>query len=151
MLGFCVIWLRPFKFFWTKNVSNYSKKKVTAHWRKFISPLMWRCQWLELRIKEIQNQASRYDKELAMLKHEKALQTTIIELDNSCSRVVPLSSRCRNKKAMKRRKRKKVEETKDSTSFISGHVIFSYYGTCFVSCRVLVSISFQVFVYTICK
>ncbi|XP_078155789.1 elongation factor isoform X1 [Carex rostrata] len=106
---------------------TFNKKKVTAHWRKFISPLMWRCQWLELRIKEIQNQASRYDKELAMLKHEKALQTTIIELDNSCSRVVPLSSRCRNKKAMKRRKRRKVEETKDSTSFISGHVIFSYY------------------------
>jgi hypothetical protein len=132
--------------FWTKKCSNCSKKKVTAHWRKFISPLMWRCQWLELRIKEIQNQALRYDKELAMLKHEKALHAKIIELDNSCSRVVPLSSRCRNKKAMKRRKRKKEEETVDGVSYISDHIIFSYYGTFFF--QGLISICFfKVFAY----
>ncbi|KAJ1686312.1 hypothetical protein LUZ63_017702 [Rhynchospora breviuscula] len=105
----------------------FNKKKVTAHWRKFISPLMWRCQWLELRIKELQNQASKYDKELAMLKHEKDLHAKMIELDNSCSRVLPHSSRCRTKKAMKRRKRKKEEEIVDGMSYISDHIVFSYY------------------------
>jgi hypothetical protein len=111
---------------------------------------MWRCQWLELRIKEIQNQASRYDKELAMLKHEKALHAKIIELDNSCSRVVPLSSRCRNKKAMKRRKRKKEEETVDGMSYISDHIIFSYYGICFFY-GININLFFKVFAYIFYK
>ncbi|XP_072958236.1 uncharacterized protein [Typha angustifolia] len=105
----------------------FKKKKVTAHWRKFISPLMWRCQWLELRMKELQSQASKYDRQLGLLKHEKELQSKIIELDGSVSRSVPLSCQSRRKNAMKRRKRKRYEDIVDPSSYMSNHNIFSYY------------------------
>ncbi|WVZ98233.1 hypothetical protein U9M48_043699 [Paspalum notatum var. saurae] len=102
------------------------KKKVTDHWRNYISPLMWRCQWLELRMKDLQSQVSKYDKELAVLKHEKELQTKMIELDCSSSRSVPFSSLC-CRKTMKRRRRKRNEEKMDASSYISNHTVFSYF------------------------
>ncbi|KAL5203365.1 hypothetical protein ABZP36_014317 [Zizania latifolia] len=102
------------------------KKRVTDHWRKYISPLMWRCQWLELRMKDLQSQVSRYDTELAVLKHEKELQTKMIELDCSSSRSVPFSSQC-CRRTMKRRKRKRSEEKMNVSSYISNHTVFSYY------------------------
>ncbi|XP_073008161.1 uncharacterized protein [Typha latifolia] len=105
----------------------FKKKKVTAHWRKFISPLMWRCRWLELRMKELQSQASKYDRQLGLFEHKKGLQSKIIELDGSVSRSVPLSCQSRRKNAMKRRKRKRYEDTVDPSSYMSNHNAFSYY------------------------
>ncbi|XP_062231222.1 uncharacterized protein LOC133928765 isoform X2 [Phragmites australis] len=102
------------------------KKKVTDHWRNYISPVMWRCQWLELRMKDLQSQVTKYDKELSVLKHEKELQTKMIELDCSSSRSVPFFSHC-CRKTMKRRRRKKNEEKMDASSYISNHTIFSYF------------------------
>ncbi|ONK57805.1 uncharacterized protein A4U43_C09F4270 [Asparagus officinalis] len=103
------------------------KKKVTAHWRRFISPLMWRCQWLELRMNELHSQVLLYDKELAAYKREKQLQSKMIELDGSVSRLVPLSCKRHSKRAMKRMKRKRIEDTADIPSYMSNHSIFSYY------------------------
>lgn len=108
---------------------NCRKKKVTAHWRRFISPLMWRCQWLELRMNELRSQALMYDKELAVYKREKQLQCKMIELDDSVSRSVPLSCQRQRKRAMKRRRRRRIEDTADVPSYMSNHSIFSYYGT----------------------
>jgi hypothetical protein len=105
----------------------HRKKKVTDHWRKYVSPLMWRCQWLELRMKDLQSQVSKYDKELAVLKHEKELQTKMIELDCSSSRSVPFSSLC-CRKTMKRRRRKRNEVKIDTSSYISNHAVLSYFG-----------------------
>ncbi|CAN6360372.1 unnamed protein product [Urochloa humidicola] len=104
----------------------FKKKKVTDHWRKYISPLMWRCQWLELRMKDLQSQVSKYDKELATLKHEKELQTKMIELDCSSSRSVPFSSLC-CRKTLKRRRRKRNEDKMDASSYISNHTVLSYF------------------------
>ncbi|XP_074579708.1 uncharacterized protein LOC141836180 isoform X2 [Curcuma longa] len=106
---------------------DFRKKKVSAQWRKCISPLMWRCQWLELRMKLLLSQASMYDKELAAYKHEKELQSKIIELDSSGSRSVPFTSRTNGKRVMKRRKRKRTEDKVDISSYMSNHVVFSYY------------------------
>ncbi|KAH0463736.1 hypothetical protein IEQ34_006522 [Dendrobium chrysotoxum] len=105
----------------------FKKSKVTAHWRKFISPLMWRCQWLELRMKELQSQALRYDKELVAYKHEKQLQLKMIDLDDSVSRSVPLACKRHKKPAMKRRKRIRNEDSVNISSYMSNHNIFSYY------------------------
>ncbi|KAG6510376.1 hypothetical protein ZIOFF_028386 [Zingiber officinale] len=106
---------------------DFRKKKVNAQWRKCISPLLWRCQWLELRMKQLFSQASMYDKELASYKHEKELQSKIIELDTSGSRSVPFPSRNNQKRVMKRRKRKRTEDKVDISSYMSNHVVFSYY------------------------
>ena len=111
----------------TQVIIHYRKKKVTDHWRNYISPLMWRCQWLELRMKDLQSQVSRYDRELAVLKHEKELQTKMIELDCSSSRSVPFSSHC-CRKTMKRRSRKRTEEKINAALYVSTHTVLSYYG-----------------------
>lgn len=105
----------------------FKKKKVTSCWRRFISPLMWRCQWLELRMHELHSQASIYDKELAGYKREKQLQSKMIELDDSVSRSVPLTCQSHKKRAMRRKKRKRNEDTVDISSYMASHNIFSYY------------------------
>lgn len=78
-------------------------------------------------MKDLQSQVSRYDRQLAVLKHEKELQTKMIELDCSSSRSVPFSSHC-CRKTMKRRRRKRNEEKMNASSYISNHTVFSYYG-----------------------
>ncbi|ONK77335.1 uncharacterized protein A4U43_C02F5470 [Asparagus officinalis] len=103
------------------------KRKVTAHWRKFIGPLMWRCQWLELQMNELRSQALLYDKELAKYEGEKQLQSKMIELDYSVSRLVPTSCQRHRKRVMERVKRKRIEDTTNISSYMSNHNLFSYY------------------------
>ncbi|KAG7996481.1 hypothetical protein I3843_01G162000 [Carya illinoinensis] len=102
------------------------RKKLTNHWRNFIRPLMWRCKWTELRIKEIESQALKYSRQSAAYdqrKHSGFDQFTFEELG---SKSLPFSSQCFRTKAVKRRKRKRVEETTDITSYMSQHNLFSY-------------------------
>ncbi|KAK1282260.1 hypothetical protein QJS10_CPB22g01504 [Acorus calamus] len=74
----------------------FGKKRLTDDWRRFIHPLKWRCKWVELRVKELYHQASKYDREL--LEYD-------IEKNNS-------------EQLMKRRKRKRIEDMIDSAYFV---------------------------------
>ncbi|RWR93210.1 hypothetical protein CKAN_02244800 [Cinnamomum micranthum f. kanehirae] len=103
------------------------KRKLTAHWRKYIRPLMWRCKWIELRVKEFQSQALKYDKELEAYSHRKQYKLEPVGSDNSAARLVPLSRQSYRKQVMKRKKRKRVEDTSDLPSYMSHHSLFSYY------------------------
>ncbi|KAJ4839026.1 hypothetical protein Tsubulata_018922 [Turnera subulata] len=101
------------------------KKKLTNHWRNFIRPLMWRCKWTELKIKQIESQALKYARELEALeqgKHSGVHQSC----ENFCSKSLPFSNQCYRRKAKKRRKRKRVEDTTDPTSYMLHHSLFSY-------------------------
>ncbi|KAG6665119.1 hypothetical protein CIPAW_02G139900 [Carya illinoinensis] len=53
------------------------KKKLTVHWRQFIRPLMWRCKWIELQIKELQSQALKQlrNKVMARKKRKRVEET----------------------------------------------------------------------------
>jgi hypothetical protein len=82
-------------------------------------------------MKDLQSQVSKYDKELSVLKHEKELQTKMIELDCSSSRSVPFSSHC-SRKTMKRGRRKKNELKMDASAYISNHTVLSYFGKNYV-------------------
>lgn len=113
----------------------YRKKKMTAHWRNFIRPLMWRCKWTELRIKEIESQASKYSKELAEYEQVKHPGMDVHASDSLCSKSLPYSGQCYNKRTIKRRKRKKIEETTDISSYMSSHNLFSYLGMAVFSCN----------------
>lgn len=101
------------------------KKKLTDHWRSFIRPLMWRCKWTELRIKELETQALKYTREL-----EANDQTKMLELhqytSDFCSRSFPFFNHSMKRKPMKRRKRKLVENVTDISSYVSHHHLFSY-------------------------
>ncbi|KAF5446140.1 hypothetical protein F2P56_031792 [Juglans regia] len=102
------------------------KKKLTVHWRKFIHPLMWRCKWIELQIKELQSQALKYDRELAVYDQRKQFEFENFTLEGFDAKSLPFSRQLRNK-VMTRKKRKRLEETVDVMSYMSQHNLFSYY------------------------
>ncbi|KAI7979116.1 hypothetical protein LOK49_Contig508G00006 [Camellia lanceoleosa] len=108
------------------SVFRMRKKKLTAHWKSFIRPLMWRCKWTELKIKEFQSQASKYSRELAAYDQRKQLELDQFTLENLGSKSLPFTFQSHGKKVMKRRKRKRVEDTTDIASYISQHNLFSY-------------------------
>ncbi|XP_009338129.3 uncharacterized protein LOC103930511 [Pyrus x bretschneideri] len=103
------------------------KKKLTNHWRNFIRPVMWRCNWMELRIKEIETQALKYSRDLGVA-YGKKRHTGLDQfpLEEFGSKSLPYCNQFRRKKAMKRRKRKRVEDTTDIAPYISNHNVFSY-------------------------
>ncbi|KAF3440097.1 hypothetical protein FNV43_RR18375 [Rhamnella rubrinervis] len=103
------------------------KRKVTAHWRKYIRPLMWRCKWIELQINELQSQASKYDRELAEYDERKEFEFGRFMSENFNSKSLPFSCQMQRNKVMKRKKRKRVEETTDVASYMSHHNLFSCY------------------------
>ena len=101
---------------------------MTSHWRSFIRPLMWRCKWTELRIKEIESQALKYARELSAYDQRKFSGIDQSTVEGCGSKSFPFSSQCYRKKAIKRRRRKRIEETTDITSYMSCHNLFSYLG-----------------------
>ncbi|PRQ20078.1 hypothetical protein RchiOBHm_Chr7g0224241 [Rosa chinensis] len=103
------------------------KKKLTNHWRTFIRPVMWRCKWMELRIKEIESQELNYSRALAAYDQRKRSAFDQFILEESGSTSLPFSSQGLRKKSIKRRKRKRIEETTDIASYISHHNAFSYF------------------------
>ncbi|KAK4759318.1 hypothetical protein SAY87_022449 [Trapa incisa] len=103
------------------------KKRLTDHWIRFIHPLKWRCRWLELQIKEFQSQALEYDKELEEYEEAKQHLFENSTLEDVSSRSLALSGQIPKKKVMRRRKRKRIEETMDMASYMSNHNLFSYY------------------------
>ncbi|CAH9083317.1 unnamed protein product [Cuscuta epithymum] len=102
------------------------KKKLTSHWRNFISPLMWRCKWVEVKLKEFKSQARKYDREMSAFNREKHQVFDQILLQESGSKAIPYIHQRIKKKAVKRRKRKRVEGT-DVSSYMSNHKLFSYF------------------------
>ncbi|KAK7822898.1 hypothetical protein CFP56_036012 [Quercus suber] len=108
------------------NTLQLRKKKLTNHWRNFIRPLMWRCKWTELRIKEMELQALKYARALAAYDQRKQPGFDQCTFEGLGSKSLPFSSQCFKKKTIKRRKRKRVEDTTDLTSYMSKHHLFSY-------------------------
>ncbi|XP_006655237.1 uncharacterized protein LOC102712636 [Oryza brachyantha] len=102
-------------------------KKVTAEWKKVVGPIMWRCQWLELRMKNIFSQIAKYDKELAVINHEKDLKLEMVKADGPESELAKLDSESHEKIIMKRRKRKRDEEATDTSLYMKMHPALSYY------------------------
>ncbi|CAL1365754.1 unnamed protein product [Linum trigynum] len=106
------------------------KKKVSNHWRKFIRPLMWRCKWAELKIKEIESQHMKYSGELAAYEQRKQSGVYQSIPEGFCAKSLPFLNACYRRKSKKRRKRKRVEDSMDilsSSSFLPDHPFFSYF------------------------
>ena len=99
---------------------------MTAEWRNSVRPILWRCQWLELRMKELSSQVSKYDRELALIKKEKEVQQTVSKTNDSMSESIQIHKVHRNS-IMKRRKRKRHEQNVDASLYINKHKILSYY------------------------
>ncbi|WVZ71353.1 hypothetical protein U9M48_019946 [Paspalum notatum var. saurae] len=102
------------------------RKKVTDEWKNSVGPIMWRCQWLELRMKELSSQVSKYDRELARIKKEKEIQQAVSKENVSMPESMQIHKDHGNR-IMKRRKRNKHEENVDTSLYINKHQILSYY------------------------
>uniref|UniRef100_A0A0E0JHS5 Uncharacterized protein n=1 Tax=Oryza punctata TaxID=4537 RepID=A0A0E0JHS5_ORYPU len=102
------------------------KKKVTAEWRSAVRPMMWRCQWLELRMKDLLSQVSKYDRELALIKKGKELPQAVNMTNGSRSESAQ-PSKGRENSCMERRKRRRHEETVNTSLYIKKHEILSYF------------------------
>ncbi|RAL48281.1 hypothetical protein DM860_005705 [Cuscuta australis] len=102
------------------------KKRLTSHWRNFISPLMWRCKWVEVKLREFKSQAKKYDRVMSIYDRGKHKVLDEILLQDSGSKAIPYIHQSEKKKAMKRRKRKRAEGT-DVSSYMSNHKLFSYF------------------------
>ncbi|KAL6631080.1 hypothetical protein ACP70R_028420 [Stipagrostis hirtigluma subsp. patula] len=103
------------------------RKKVTSEWRKFIGPEMRRCQWLELRMKDLLSQVAKYDRELALINHEKDLQLEMIKAISPKSELHQIDLQSHERNTMKRRKRKRHEDIMDTAMYTEKHQILSYY------------------------
>ncbi|KAG6767032.1 hypothetical protein POTOM_028211 [Populus tomentosa] len=103
------------------------RKRLTDQWRRFIRPLMWRCKWVELQIKEFQSQALKYDREIAEHEQRKLFDHETFMAEGFPVKSLPFSTCMERKKAMKRKKRKRFEETADVASYMRQHNLFSYY------------------------
>ncbi|XP_028095369.1 uncharacterized protein LOC114295346 isoform X1 [Camellia sinensis] len=103
------------------------KKRLTPHWRTHIQPLMWRCKWVELQIKKFESQAMKYDRELAKHNRRKQSEFENSVLEGFCAKSRPFFGPSRRKEVMKRKRRKRVEDTVDIASYMSHHNLFSYY------------------------
>ncbi|KAL3619902.1 hypothetical protein CASFOL_034814 [Castilleja foliolosa] len=102
------------------------KKKMTAHWRNFIRPLMRRCKWTELRLKELESQAFKYAREISINDRGKHVALDQMTVEQSGSKSHPFTTHLSHrKKPMKRRKRKRMEFTTDIASYMSNHILFS--------------------------
>lgn len=89
---------------------------------------MWRCRWLEVQIKKLQAQSLKYDRELALYDQRKQSFYEDFSGDGFAVKSTGFSNHTQRHRFMKRKGRKKVEETTDVASYMAHHNVFSYYG-----------------------
>lgn len=89
---------------------------------------MWRCKWVEVKLKEFKSQVTKYDREMAAYDREKHQVLDQMLLQDSGSKSIPYIHQSEKKMAMKRRKRQRAEGM-DISSYMSNHKLFSYFGT----------------------
>lgn len=92
---------------------------------------MWRCKWAELKMKELQLQAAKYNRDISAHDRKRHRELDQASLEESGSKSLPFIHPRHRKKAMKRRKRKRVEHGTDIATHMSTHNLFSYFGTTF--------------------
>lgn len=89
---------------------------------------MWRCKWTELKIKELESQASKYRKYNTTYDQKKLMAFDQSRVEEFGSKSLPFMSKSHRTKPLKRRKRKRVEHTTDITAYMAHHNLFSYCG-----------------------
>ena len=83
---------------------------------------------MELQIKKLQSLALVYDRKIAQYDETKKIEYETSTSEEFDAKSRPFSGQFRRNKAMKRKKRQRVEDTTDIASYMSQHNFFSYYG-----------------------
>ena len=77
-----------------------------AEWSNSVRPIQWRCHWLELRMRELSSQVSKYDRELALINKQKESKQAVSKANGTMSESMQMHKGHGNS-IMKRRKRKR--------------------------------------------
>lgn len=100
---------------------------------------MWRCKWAELQIRRLLYQASKYDLQAEEINRRKQLTSEDLAVGNSGVKSPSIPGSMQKEKIMKRRKRKRVEDSTDKAAYMAQHILFSYSGTSFCVIKVCLS------------
>lgn len=92
---------------------------------------MWRCKWTELRIKEIGSQALKCTREIGAYDLEKLSEFNKSSLEDLGSKSLPFANQFLKRKILMRKRRKRIEDAMDVTSFMKQHNLFAYFGISF--------------------
>lgn len=101
------------------------KRALTAEWKAYRWGIEWQCRWLELQVKELQAQSSKYDKILTTARSYK--QQLLEQQDGLAARTNPLVNITRKIHVLQRQPRRKAQEDVDVKSYMSRHPLFSRY------------------------
>ncbi|XP_059313635.1 uncharacterized protein LOC132064614 [Lycium ferocissimum] len=109
------------------DIFRMMRKKVTPHWRDFIQPLRQRCKLIELKLHMLQSQTRKYEKQLRDNNHQMKLQMGSVRLEDLGSKSIPFSCNSLRDKIVKRKKRRRTEDTLDIAAYMSHHPLFSFF------------------------
>lgn len=79
-------------------------------------------------MKELQSQVLKYERALAEYDQIKQFELEKFNSEGLGAKSLPYPPEIRTNKIMKRKKRKRVEDSIDVASYMSHHNLFSYYG-----------------------
>ncbi|KAI5078434.1 hypothetical protein GOP47_0006105 [Adiantum capillus-veneris] len=108
----------------SSNSMPRKKKAVNQEWKSYRQGIEWRCRWLELRVKELQPLAKRYNE---MLATAKSTMKQELEKEESISARTSAIYNGYQHRALLRLQRRKEEENADSKMHMSKHPVFSRY------------------------
>ncbi len=111
------------------NLVNRNSKALDADWKLYRRGIEWRCRWLELRMQELQSQASRYDQILEELKKVKTWRLDRVNGEVSAARTVPLDSTPQKHQLLSSKRHRKPVDLIDIDAYMARHPLFSRYGT----------------------
>lgn len=103
-----------------------SRKGLNAEWKEARRGIEWRCQWLALRVKELQMRANKYDRILEYIKPNSLAKS---EAEPHAARFTPVRQGMQGRKMFRRKNRKKVEVGSQLENHFSRHPVFSRYGS----------------------
>ncbi|MCD9559590.1 hypothetical protein HAX54_017642 [Datura stramonium] len=109
------------------DIFRMTRKRVTPHWRDFIQPLRQRCKLIELKLHLLQSQSRKYEKQMRDNNHQMKLQMGSVQLEDLGSKSLPFSCNSLRDKVVKRKKRRRTEDTLDIAAYMSHHPLFSFF------------------------
>lgn len=101
---------------------------MTPHWRDFIQPIRQRCKLIELKLHLLQSQSRKYEKQMRDENHQMKLQIGSVPLEDFGSKSLSFSCNSLRDNVVKRKKRRRTEDTLDIAAYMSHHPLFSFFG-----------------------
>lgn len=105
---------------------HVSTKRVSDGWKSYSHGIEWRCRWLELQFKEFQSRISCYKQKLKEIHAKKLGKDQAHFIKAPAARAASLICHYQRQRIL-HRKRKKVRDVENLSTYMSQHPVFSLY------------------------